>query len=137
MQDIISDLSSTTIANLYLNGSGINEQGASFDSANYEPGVTYYFAKSESNGGQAVVTILESDDDLSFSPVPAESLIGSLDGVADNIYAGGDPMPSVGVFSNKRYIKLRLEVIGGGQDTGDDTVVLCFLVAKREILPNG
>jgi len=136
MLDSITDIDLLVAANLYVNGSGSNFQGEPFDSSDFEPGVTYYFTRTATNGGAIVISIEESDDGLSFSVVPPESLIGSLEGIVDNPVNFGEPIPSVGVFSNKRYLRSRLTVTGGGQDPGDDTVVLCTIGAKREILPN-
>lgn len=137
MLDSVTDIDIAFLDNLYLNGQGSTVGLSSFDSANFEPGVVFYLAKSQSNGGACVVKLQESDDPLSgFSDIPSESLIGSLEGIADNIVNYGDPMPSVGVFSSKRYLRAAMTVTGGGQDLGDNTVILCLIGMKREILPN-
>lgn len=137
MLDSVTDIDIAFSDNLYLNGQGNTVGGFVVDTANFEPGIVFYIAKSQSNGGACAIMIQESDDELSgFSDIPSECLIGSLEGIADNVVNYGEPMPSVGVFSSKRYLRLSMTVTGGGQDPGDNTIVLCFVGRKGEILPN-
>ena len=64
--------------------------------------------------------LLEEDDDIGFGTatvVPADKIIGTTAGAAiSGAQANGDVLPSIGVFSNKRY--LRLSFVSTGTTTG-------------------
>jgi len=76
----------------------------SVDTADYDLGVTFGLYAPAFNAGSFALTFEESDDDSTWSAVPADYLIGGAITVTA-ASAAGDDIASVGIISNKRYIR--------------------------------
>lgn len=137
MFDIVSDLNLKGLSGIL----SVFDNGEAFtlavDTANVEPGVTFCFARVIASDGDIVLDILESDTDVEedFVPVARDSLIGSLEEAAKSTASIGEPLPSVGVFSNKRYLKASLTVTNASGDSGE-TGYIITVATKAEVLPS-
>ena len=84
--------------------------GAIIDTANFELGLVFALAIFARTDGAYELIIRESDDPTfaSSNIVPAEKLIGQF-AANSTVLADGDQMPTVGVFSTKRYVRAVLQ----------------------------
>lgn len=103
--DIRSDLKQTLALNAIIS-SDTTTQGAILDTANFELGLMFALALTVFSAGQADLLIQESDDSgmSGATTVSGDQLIGSLPSLTA-VNANGSEYATVGVISNKRYIR--------------------------------
>jgi hypothetical protein len=133
VKDIKSQLQSN-VAFFGTIASNTTTNGSIIDNANYDLGIMFVVQCTNYTDGTYSFTIDEGDDaSLSdATTVPAEKIIGnlsSLDISAANV--AGDSLNSVGVFSNKRY--LRLNVVSTGTTTG--ATINAIVEQSAEVVP--
>lgn len=106
------------------------------DNAQNELGLMFGVNISNFTDGVYDLIIRESDDPgfAGSTVVPAEKIIGGdIVGLAAATVPG-DPMPTVGVFSNKRYV--RAVVQATGVTTGADVTVVCTQKTEYQPVPD-
>ena len=109
----VKDIKSQLQSNIALNATIVTNtttNGAIIDNANFDLGIMFIVQCTEYTNGTYNFTIEEGDkSDLSDATiVPAKKLIGDLsDLTITAISASGELINSVGVFSNKRYLRLK------------------------------
>lgn len=106
--------------------------GAIFDTADYELGLMFGMAATAYTDGTYDLLIEESDDAgmAGATTVMGDQLIGSLPSVTAAV-SNGDDLATVGVISNKRYI--RVSVVSTGTTTG--ATLLVIATQKAEVMP--
>jgi len=94
------------------------------DTADYDSGVMFDFFATVWSAGSVYPEILQSEDDGATDPYttvdPDVNLIGTIaDATVSAAITPNDPIPTLGVVGNKRYLKL----IGRGQGGANMTYV--------------
>lgn len=108
--------------------------GTIIDNADYELGLMFVVQCTDYTDGTYDFTITEGDaSDLSDgTAVPTEKLIGALNDLTiTGANSEGNILNSIGVFSNKRYV--RLNVVSTGTTSG--ATINAIATQKGEILP--
>ena len=129
----IQDLKTTIEVSLNeTNAIGANGTtvGADFDTAAYLT-VTFALMCTAYTDGTHTLTLDESDDDVTYTAVPAAKLIGSLPAIT-SVTAALEVIDTVGVFSNMRYI--RPSIVSTGVTTG--ATVQIVQLAGLERMPS-
>ena len=106
-RDIVSNIVAISVLSAAIAAEG-STNGLSVDTADFGEGVGFFL--NVTGTGAFDVSLEESDDDITFTPVAAEKLIGAASQV--DTLAAGSPMPKVGVFSSKRYVRPVLAAVG-------------------------
>lgn len=108
--------------------------GAVIDTAQFDLGLVFNFMALNFSDGVYTPKI-EEDDDVGFSSpseIEAGRLIGSIAGVTlSALSAQGSELGSIGVFGNKRFI--RITITSTGTSTGSD--VVATINKKAEVSP--
>lgn len=129
IQDIASDLKPVVESMVSIVADGATN-GNAVDTAGYECGVMFIAQCVNYTDGDYVVTLQESDDNITFTNVPAEKLIGGM-AVISALNAEGDTLQKVGVFSNKRYV--RSVITASDVTTGSAVAITAIL--RGELRP--
>jgi len=119
----IKDLKTTVQLSLNeTNAIGANGTtvGADFDTAEFLS-VTFGLSSTAYTDGTHTLALQESDDDVTYTTVPAAKLIGSLPAIT-SVTAALEVIETVGVFSNMRYI--RPSIVSTGVTTGATVQIL-------------
>lgn len=133
VKDIRSSLQAL-LANLAVVSGNGTTNGAIIDTADFELGLMFTMAIVGFTDGVYNIVIEESDaDDMAGAEnVTGDKLIGALaDMELDAESANGDVLPSIGVISNKRYV--RVNVVATGVTTGATAIVTA--IQKGEVMP--
>lgn len=128
VKDNVSALQFTKNDEISVSGNGTVE-GNSIDTAHFEEGVCVFAYCTAYTDGTHNLSFTESDDNVTFTAVPAEKLIGS--GSVGAASAEGAALAKVGVFSNARYVKPA--VVSTGVTTG--ATIDIFAVKSAELQP--
>lgn len=118
--DILQDLALSAVI-----GTDTTTNGFIIDTASFELGLMFAPLVSVFTDGVYDFTLEEGlDPGLSDAVlIPSDKLIGTLaDLQLTAVTAQGDPMPTIGVFSNKRYV--RINVVSTGTTTGASVQVV-------------
>lgn len=130
VNDIRSNLKQTlAIAEaLVANGTAT---GTILDTADFELGLMFELTVTSHTTGTFTLAIFESDaaNMAGETAVTGDQLIGTLP-VETAVVSVGDTLQTVGVISNKRYI--RADVIGTDTSVG---TVRCIATQKAELMP--
>jgi len=102
----------------------------SFDTADYDLGVMFTVAATDYTDGNYQLVLQESDDDIVFTDVPVEKIIGSADDITAAT-ANGGTLSRLGLFSNDRYV--RVNVVSTGVSTGANLEV--SFIGRAELHP--
>lgn len=130
--DIRSDLDQLNALTAAIS-SNTTTNGSIIDTADYDLGIMFGILATEHTDGTYTL-VLEEDDDIGFGSatvVPADYLIGALPSVSAGSPSGPTPLGTVGVFSNKRY--LRAAVVSTGVTMGANVSVI--MTCKAEFAP--
>ena len=131
--DIRSDLLSNVTLTHAVIANGATA-GSIIDTFNFDLGLMFEFVTTAYTDGTYVFSIEEGDDPaLSGSNlVTAAQIIGNLGDVDPSVAAvNGDKVPTIGIFSTKRYV--RVTVTATGVTTG--ATVLVLVVQKSADMP--
>ena len=86
------------------------------------------------DSGDYDIALQDSDDDITYTDIPAEKLIGSLPATFSAATVEGDLIPTVGVFSNARYVKAVITSSGIGM--GDGATIVVAVLGGETLLPS-
>lgn len=103
IQDIASDLKPVVESIAIISADGTTN-GNAVDTAGYECGIMFTAQCVNYTDGTYVVTLQESSDNVTFTNVPDEKIIGSIAAI-EALSAEGETLGKLGVFSNKRYVR--------------------------------
>lgn len=106
-RDIVSNIVVISVLAMNVSTEG-SVNGSSVDTADFGEGVGFFL--NVTGTGVFDVSLEESDDDATFTAVASEKLIGSAS--QSDTLAAGSPMPKVGAFSTKRYVRPVLTSVG-------------------------
>ena len=133
VKDIRSDLQQQ-LAILAAVSSDTTTAGFIFDTADFELGLMFGVSLTAFTDGVYNFTIEESDDSGMSGAVAitdADRLIGTLAGLAlTAVTAAGDILPTIGVISNLRFV--RLNVVSTGTTSG--ATVVAVATQKGELM---
>jgi len=133
----VKDIKSQLQSNVAFIGevtSDVVTNGAIIDNADYDLGIMFIVQAVAYTDGTYNFAIEESDDSgmAGRTMVPADKIIGDITSLEiDAANTSGDLLGSVGVFSNKRY--LRMIVVSTGVTTG--ATISAVVVQSGEIVP--
>lgn len=104
--------------------SSTTEAGQTLDTAHYDGGIMFAFAAPAWSDGTYTPVLEESDESGSgFTAIPADQLIGTIaDVTLSAATAVGDAMPTIGLLSTKRYVKV--SVTSSGVSSGATIVAV-------------
>jgi hypothetical protein len=128
VHDIRSDIQQN-LAFLAAIGSDTTTNGFIFDTADFENGLMFAPFSTAYTDGTYDFTIEEGEDSglSDATAVPTAKLIGSLADLQQTaVTAEGDVLKTIGVFSNKRYV--RINVVSTSVTTG---ATLGVVVSQR------
>jgi len=131
------DIRSNLLANVALN-TNVTANGTTtgfiIDTANFDIGFMYEFLLTSFTDGSYTFVIEDGEDPAlaDAAPVPTDQIIGSLADITLIAAAvDGDKVQTVGVFSNRRF--LRVSVVAAGVTTG--AVVTVIAAQSAELVP--
>jgi hypothetical protein len=133
----VKDIKSQLQANVAFVGNIATDtttNGNILDNANFDMGLMFIVQSSSYTDGTYNFTIEEGDDAglADASAVSGDQLIGNLaDLEITGASAGGSVLNSIGVFSNKRYV--RINIVSTATTSGADIEVIAMQAA--EIVP--
>ena len=133
VKDIKSQLQSNLVLNNTVTANKVTN-GDIVDNANYDLGVMFVVQCTDYTDGTYKFSVQEgSNSDLSDATlVPDTKIIGDLDNLnLTSVSADNSVLGSVGVFSNKRYLRLR--VTSTAVTTGAH--INAIVVQSGEIVP--
>ena len=133
VKDIKSQLQSN-VAFIEEVTSDTTTNGAIIDNADYDLGIMFIVQAVAYTDGTYNFAIEESDDSAmaGATVVPTDKIIGDITSLEiDAANTSGELLGSVGVFSNKRY--LRMNVVSTGVTTG--ATISAVVVQSGEIVP--
>ena len=134
IKDNKSNIDVVTVDSLSFAAANVPQFSGSVDTANYDNGVTFFLVPF--NAGVATTTvrldsIQESDDNSTWDYIADNKYIGSPDDtVEEEITTFPTIIPSVGVFSAKRYLRAR--VVSEGNDGIIDVKVMSYLTGEEK-----
>lgn len=128
VKDIVSNIRSIIVLLGSAIASNTTTTGASVDTADFGEGLAFFCNVRSFTDGVYTLSAQESDDNVNFTAVAAEKVIGSS---AQSAATGSNPMGKIGVFSTKRYV--RPIVVSTGVTTGATVDVVA--VQAGEYLP--
>lgn len=134
LRDIRSDLVSNLGMYTYCNANA-TFPGQIVDTAHYESGLMFGFIAGDIVDGTFTPLIEESDaaNMAGATVVPADRLIGTIAGAVMTVTASlGDPLPTIGVATSKRYV--RVSIVASGITDGGDISILT--TKMPELKPN-
>lgn len=102
--------------------------GIAIDNADFGEGLCFAAKISAFTDGVYKLGAVESDDNVTFTAVPAEKIIGAS---SQNAATGSNAFGKIGVFANKRYVKAT--VTSTGVTTGATVEVIA--IQAGEYLP--
>ncbi len=133
INDIRSNLQ-PLVANVAAHAADGTINGISIDTADFELGLMFTQAVTAFTTGAFLLALEESDTGVfagEETAIPVDQTIGPIGGTSlTALSANGDILPTVGVISNKRFV--RANSIGGSTAVG---TVLVMAVQKGEIMP--
>lgn len=106
-RDIRSNLKHNVVFDGLVNSNTITES-SSIDTFGYDSGVMFSLFVTAGDGDFIVSSIQESDDNVSFSDIDVDKLIGTYADTAMPTLPA-DEMVTLGCFSTKRYLKILIE----------------------------
>lgn len=133
IQDIRSDLSNSAALIATVTGNGTTN-GAIIDTAEMDGGLMFSVSAPVYTDGTYTFTLQEGDEsNLSdAATVASGKLLGSLtDLTLSAATASGGDMADIGVFSNKRYV--RLQVTAASVTTG--ATIVAVATQKNNLVP--
>lgn len=133
IHDIRSDIDQKLALNAGIS-SNTTTNGSIIDTANFDGGLMFGVMVQAYTDGTYNFTLEEGDDSglSDAAAVPAESLIGSLaDLELTAVTANGGNLLTIGIFSNKRYV--RINAVSTSVTTG--ATVVAVVSQKGEQLP--
>lgn len=103
------------------------------DTADFDMGVTFAMMSSDLSDGEYQLQFEDSPDNITFTPVAAEKIIGPNDPLINGTDAtavdGTERLITVGVFSTDRHVKA--QIVSTNSTVGADIEVLVILGGEQ------
>ena len=133
VKDIRSNLLPKLAFNAIIN-SDTTTNGAIIDTADFDGGVVFTLLSSVYNAGTYTPVLEESDDSgmSGANDVADANLIGTEAGAAlSAVSASGANLGSIGAFSTKRYLRLKIASV-----TSTTTTIVAVYQGAPELIPS-
>jgi len=128
-RDIASDLQVIHVAHLAID-SNTTTYSPLVDVAHFDGGVMFYALAPEWNDGTYVYSLQDSPDDIVWTDIPADKLIGPYGSVSISAQTlPGDNPGRIGAFSANRY--MRVKVVSTAVTEGNPIEVAAVLRSEN------